>query len=322
MAATVLAVDGNSLAHRAWHALREERFDGPWVAHGVVRMLATAWAYGPFDAVLVAFDSRTNVRKVRYPDYKANREDKDPAFHEQFSQLREVVGACGFGDLVTEGYEADDVLAAVAAEAAGAGHTCYVLSSDRDLLALVSDRVWMLRPRGSMQDLTVYDPAGVEAEFGVPPERYMELAALRGDTSDNLPGVHGIGAKTAAKLLRSFGNLAELYAGLRWLPHDTANKLRAGREHVDRNLELMAPMGEHAIGVEAAVALGVDVGHVVATLRERGLRAAANSFRFAYGRQPEPPPPPPIQDRGLVARVDLSHLLEEPVPDAEQTALF
>lgn len=322
MSATVLAVDGNSLAHRAWHALRDERFGGAWVAHGVVRMLATAWSYGPFDAVVVAFDSSTSVRKSMYPPYKATRSDKEPGFHEQFAQLRGIIGACGFGDLVTDGYEADDVLAAIAAETVAAGHRCYVLSSDRDLLALVHQDVWLLRPRASMQDVTVYDPAAVEEEFGVPPERYVELAALRGDPSDNLPGAHGIGAKTAAKLLRSFGTLEELYAGLRWLPNDTAAKLREGREAVDRNIELMSPMGEHDIGLEAALELGVDLGHVVSTLRERGLRSAADSFRFAVEREPEPPASPPIEE-APVPPVALDPLLDdEPTPAVEQAALF
>ncbi len=291
--ATLLAVDGNSLGHRAWHALRGSSLSGAWVTHGVVRMLASAWAYGPFDAVLVAFDSRTSFRRDSYPEYKANRDPHDPQLYAQFDRMSDLLDRCGFEVAEVEGHEADDLLATAARACEDAGIHCSVLSSDRDLLALVSDTVTLLRPRGTMSDLTVYDPEVVCDEFGVEPDQYLELAALRGDTSDNLDGVHGVGPKTAAKLLSSWGSIDALYDGLRHLSADLADRLRKAEDDVSRNLALMSPMTNTDIDVAAVIERGLDPDRMTATLSEAGLRRAATEMRLAIEREPEPPPPPP-----------------------------
>lgn len=325
---TLLAVDGNSLAHRAWHALRGDELDGAWVTHGVVRMLASAWRHGPFDGVAVAFDSPANLRCARDPAYKANRGDHDPALHEQLGLLADLLPRCGWTVLTAAGYEADDLLAATARACTALGLRCHLLSSDRDLLALVSPTVTLLRPRRTMADLTVHDPAAVEAEYGIAPAQYLHLAALRGDPSDNLPGVRGIGTRTAARLLRSWGSIEGIYAGLFDIAPAVADKLRAGRQRVERNLALMTPLADHDVDVPGVLARGVDVERVCRTLESVGLGAAAASFRHAVARGPLPPLPPPPEveptDHGRAGRRG------RPRPEArtpvavegEQAALF
>lgn len=322
--ATLLAVDGNSLGHRAWHALRASRLSGAWVTHGVVRMLASAWAYGPFDGVFVGFDSRTSFRRDSYPEYKANRDPHDPELYAQFERMSELLSGCGFEVAEVDGHEADDLLAVAAGACEEAGIDCAVLSSDRDLLALVSDAVTLLRPRGTMSDLAVYDPDAVVDEFGVEPHQYLELAALRGDTSDNLDGVHGVGPKTAAKLLTSWGSIDALYDGLRHLPHDLASRLRDAEEDVSRNLALMSPLTNHEVDVVGTIDRGLDIDRITATLADAELRQAATDLRLAIQRDPEPPPAPPPEIDPLDGRAAPS-TSREPAPvhyAGEQAGLF
>ena len=320
----LLAVDGHSLAHRAFHALRDEDdLADAWVAGGVVRMLGTIWAEGPFDGVVVAFDARDNRRKLEDPDYKANREDKDPELYRQIDLLREVLDECGFEVVIVTGVEADDLLAATADACVGRGWRCTLLSSDRDLTALVSEDVRLVRPRASMNDLRIYGPAEVEDEYGVRPEQYTDFAAMRGDPSDGLDGVNGIGPKTAARLLRDYDDIPGIYAALTNLPPKMEEQLRAGRENVERNLWLMAPIPNLDVDVDRAVTRGIDLACLDTALVARGLGRAAGQFRRAVERPPLPPMPPPPEEPTTAepafvpaARTGI------PVLEGEQAALF
>ncbi|MFP5308976.1 MAG: 5'-3' exonuclease H3TH domain-containing protein [Actinomycetes bacterium] len=325
----VLAVDGNSMAHRAFHAVADEERVGAWVTGTVARMLATAWAYGPYDGVVVAFDHRVNRRKLEDPGYKAHRDDTDPDLRAHLERLPEHLAGCGFTVVCEEGAEADDLLATAADGATAAGWRCTVLSSDRDLTALVSDTVTLLRPRGTMTDLQVTTPPVVEATYGVRPEQYTDFAALRGDPSDGLVGCHGIGPKTAARLLRDYGSIPGIYAELTNLPPRLEAQLRAGRAEVERNLWLMAPIPGLEVDVEAAVAAGVRPDTVEDALRGLGEERAAGHLRGAIERPPLPPlpptpdptdlaavPPPPAPLPPTRVRADVAAL------DGEQVALF
>ena len=212
---TVLAVDGNSLAHRAYHAIREtDDAVGHFVTAGVFGMLGSVWSAGPFDAVVVAFDHETNQRKLDFPEYKANRVS-DPELRVHLDALQQHVADAGLHAVVEHGVEADDLLAAAADACTTRAWRCVVLSSDRDRTALVNDHVTLMRPRSTMSDMRVYDPAAVRREYGVGPDQYTDLAALRGDPSDGLAGVSGIGPKIAARLLRDAGgDEAEILARL------------------------------------------------------------------------------------------------------------
>ena len=202
---TILAVDGNSIAHRSFHASDPDERTGAWMCDMVVRIIASVWSHGPFDAVVVGFDHDVNDRKLADPLYKAGRSEKDPALVTALARVPAQLEQVGLSCACVRGAEADDVLATVATAASARGWRTVLLSSDRDLTAQVGPLVTLLRPRGTMADLVVTDPATVRAEYGVEPEQYVDFAAMRGDASDGLAGVHGIGPKTAARLLRDHG---------------------------------------------------------------------------------------------------------------------
>lgn len=287
-------------------------------------MLATAWNYGPYDAVLIGFDGRNSLRRDLYPEYKSRREEHDPDLIAQLELAVVTLREAGFAVLTTDGYEADDLLAGTAEAVRGLPDVaCHLLSSDRDLTALVTSRVTLLRPRQTMSDIRVYDPAAVEDEYGVPPSLYLQLAALRGDPSDDLPGVRGVGRKTAAKLLRSFGSVEEIYANLRYLDHKVAAELRAGRDDVERNLLLMSPLGSHDIDVTAVLDAGLDIDRLDATLTAAKLGRAAGVFRWAYERGPAPPVPPPPEEAPdeVLDAIDIVVPPEVPI-EGEQVGLF
>ena len=292
---TVLAVDGNALGHRAYRSAEAELDAGddrPLVTGAVVSMLASAWVHGPYDAVLVGFDHPVNRRKLLAPEYKANRPPTPPALTAALRRLRDDLAACGFTVAEQDGAEADDVLAATADACIARRWRCDLLSSDRDLTALVSEDVRLLRPRARFSDLAVEDVTRVRATYGVDPERYVELAALRGDASDGLTGARGIGPKTAAKLLAAHGSIAALYDALPELPTRIESSLREARDRVERNLLLMAPVPHLEVDAEALATATVDPDRVRGVLEPMGLGAAARRFERAV-TAPVPPPTAP-----------------------------
>jgi 5'-3' exonuclease len=323
----VLAVDGNSLGHRAYHARRHEEPAGPHVTGTVVRMLASAWPEGPYDAVLIAFDAPDNRRKQLHPGYKANRPPTPEELTGQLVALRGHLEAAGLSVATAPGAEADDLLASTADACAARGWRCDLLSSDRDLTALVGPTTRLLRPRATMADLVVEDEARVRATYGIDAHQYTDLAAMRGDPSDGLDGVHGIGPKTAARLLRDHGSVPQLYQALHDLPPRIEAALRAGREQVERNLLLMAPLPNLPVDVEAVVAAGIDLERVERVLEPLGLGSAARRLRAAVTAPPPPPaPPPPLDEPDAAPASEPAHVrMPAPVAVArqgEQAALF
>lgn len=326
--ARLLAVDGNSLAHRAWHAIRGSDDEvGHFVTGGFVSMLATAWSHGPFDGLVIAFDHPDNQRKQNFPEYKANRVD-DHDLRPHLDDLQSHLRECGFMVVVEPGLEGDDVLAAVADACLARSSQCLILSSDQDLTALVCDDIHLLRPRATMADLRLYDPATVRAVYGVDPDQYTDLAALRGDPSDGLSGVTGVGPKTAARLLRDHGSLAGIYGNLSILPPKIEAALRQGREVAERNRLLMSPLTGPRVDVDAAFASGIDIAQVEQTLGALDLGFAAGRFRYAVERPPAPPLPPAPDEEpdDLVVSVPASVLARREdasaVHEGEQAALF
>src|SRR6202521_2516856 len=213
--AELFLVDGNNLAYRAFFALPEElaTTEGfPTNALlGFTNMLFKLLAdYRP-KGVAVAWDSRPVHRAAAAEAgeviYKEGRKPMPDLLREQFPHFRPIVEAFGYRNLEFEGWEADDVIATLATRADEAGITTCVVSTDRDAFQLVSENVvLMMTPRG-VAEVNVYTPERVEARLGVPPEKVPDLIGLKGDTSDNIPGIPGIGDKTAAELLQRFGSL-------------------------------------------------------------------------------------------------------------------
>jgi DNA polymerase-1 len=327
----VLAVDGNSLGHRGFHSAREDPTAAgrPFTTGAVASMLASAWIHGPYAAVVVGFDHPVNRRKLDEPRYKAHRPDAHPDLDGHLQQLRVHLAACGFTVLEEEGAEADDLLAATADACEAQGRGCDVLSSDRDLTALVGPTTRLLRPKARFADLAVEDEAAVLRTYGVPPSAYVELAALRGDPSDGLDGAPGIGPKIAARLIRDHGSVAALYDALCDLPPRVEASLRAGRERVERNLVLMAPLPHLRVDLDAALAAGLDPERIEATLRGLDLDVAARRLARALSTTPPPLAPPPdapddlgAPDVAAVRATRAAVRAELAVTHAEQAALF
>lgn len=212
---TVLVVDGNSLAHRAFHAYAADALTDAGgrprgAVYGFLALLSGICdRVGP-DAVVVGFDCHgTSARKDRYPGYKAQRPDGDPALSLQLDDLACLLDRLGVAVLVPEGWEADDVLGSGAAAAEAGGWRAVLATSDRDSFALVSEMTTVLRLGSGLDRATEVTPAVLARTVGVQPGQYVEFAALRGDTSDNLPGVPGVGPKRAAALLREYPTVAD-----------------------------------------------------------------------------------------------------------------
>jgi 5'-3' exonuclease len=207
---TILAVDGNSLLHRSFHAQASSMYRTPdgaqgWAVRGLLSQLAVAAERVCADVVVVGFDDRGNSRrKRRWPHYKAQRPPKPESLERQLDLAVQVLRELGVVVVVPEGLEADDVLASVAAQAPAHGARTVVATSDRDSFALIGEHTKMLRIlNGGVDASPLLDPERLAMVTGVRPEQYNDLAALRGDSSDNLPGVTGFGAKTAVRLLQA-----------------------------------------------------------------------------------------------------------------------
>ncbi len=218
MSRTLLAVDGNSLLHRSFHASARTGFRTPdgrpmWAVRGLLSHLTALVDRCCADAVVVGFDDPlTSSRRARWPSYKAQRDPKPATLEQQLADAVGVLRALGVVVAVPVGLEADDVLASAAAYARTVGAQTVVATSDRDSFALIDDNTRMLRIlNGGVEASPMLDPRRLELVTGVRPEQYLDFAALRGDTSDNLPGVPGIGPKTAARLLAEFGTAAAAF---------------------------------------------------------------------------------------------------------------
>lgn len=293
-AVRLLAVDGDSLGHRGFHSARRDPGDAAAATTGaVVAMLASAWMHGPYDGVVVGFDSPVNRRKADEPVYKAGRPPAPAGLAVSLGELRENLAACGFLVVQRHGAEADDVMAATVDACELRGWYCDVLSSDRDLTALVGAWSRLLRPLARFSDLVVEDEAAVLATYGVTARQYTDLAALRGDPSDGLTGAVGIGPKTAARLLRDHGSVSALYANLHQLPPRIEAILREARDRVERNLWLMAPIPHLEVDVEEAYRTGVVADRVHAVLAPLGLETTARRFARVLRSPPPPRPPAP-----------------------------
>jgi DNA polymerase-1 len=285
----LLAVDGDSLVHRAHHAMAgsDDRDAGGrpvWALRGLTTFIASAAARLRPDALVVGFDCRAHsVRKSDYALYKAQRADKHPDLAAQIEAAPELLAAAGLCVAVVRGFEADDVLASSAALARREGWRATLVTSDRDSFALVDDTTSVLRLiNGGVDASPVITPRALAAAYGVTPAQYRDYAALRGDTSDNLPGVLGIGRTLAARLLTTFGTLDDAYAALEdGRTADVAAVVGAigagelagpaAREAVVRNRRLMAMRADLPVPALEAMRLPLDRDRVRTVLRARGI---------------------------------------------------
>ncbi len=241
---TLALLDGHSLAYRAFFALPPDLGTQSGqitnAVYGFTRMLLKLVGDHHPDAIAVTWDvSRNTFRLAEYAEYKANRSSAPDQFRSQLPLIREVMDALGYSQLQLEGYEADDVIASVAGKAIEDGWDVLVVTGDRDSFQLVGDHLKVLYTRRGISDTVLADAGYVEERYGIRPDQYLDYASLRGDTSDNLPGVPGVGEKTASRLIAEYGDLEGIYEHLEDHSPRLKSNLEEHREQVFLNQRLM-----------------------------------------------------------------------------------
>jgi len=240
----LLLLDGHSLAYRAFFALPIENFSTTTgqptnAVYGFTAMLINVLRDEKPTHVAVAFDrGEPTFRHEQWVEYKANRRETPEDFRSQLSLIFEVLDALGIRRLSAPGYEADDLIATLATQAAAEKMDVLIVTGDRDVLQLVSDRVTVLMTRRGITEMTRFTPEAVQEKYGLSPSQYPDFAAVRGDPSDNLPGIPGVGEKTASKWIAEFGSLAALVDRVDEVKGKAGDALREHLASVLRNRQL------------------------------------------------------------------------------------
>jgi DNA polymerase-1 len=246
---TLLLVDGSSYLYRAFHALPELKNahgEPTGAIYGVVSMLRRLAADHKAEARACVFDAPGKTfRDHEYPQYKANRPPMPEVLAAQIAPLKEIVQALGWPVLAIEGVEADDVIATLAEQAKREGWRCVISTGDKDLAQLVDERVTLVNTMSN----EVLDAPGVQAKFGVPPERIVDYLALMGDSVDNVPGVPKVGPKTAAKWIQQYGSLDAVIAHAAEIPGAVGESLRKTLEWLPTGRRLLTVKRDFTLAV-------------------------------------------------------------------------
>lgn len=293
-------IDGHALAYRTYFALTGAGGGSRWITkkgeptagiYGFTSVLLRLLEERAPDYLAVSFDTGRTFRDDIYPDYKGTREKMPDDLRSQIERIREVVQAFGIPIFEAQGYEADDVLGTVAHQAAGEKTSVTILTGDRDLLQLAKPNVLIELAGQRLSEAVDYGPEEVEARYGLKPEQLVDLKALVGDKSDNIPGVAGVGEKTATRLLQQYGDLDAIYAHLDEISTRFRTKLEAGREaaYLSRELGRIVTDVPIAFDLEACRAQGYDREAVAAIFRDLEFRSLIDrlpsSARAATGAQ-------------------------------------
>ena len=239
----ILLIDGHSLAYRAFYALPLENFSTSAGQHtnaiyGFASMLLNLIRDEKPTHIAAAFDvSRKTFRTEAFPDYKANRAKTPDEFRSQITYINELLEAFQIKSFECEGFEADDILATIAAKQ-DSDSEILICTGDRDAFQLVNENITVLYPKKGVTDLARMNPEAVIEKYGLTPAQYPDFAALRGDPSDNLPSIPGVGEKTASKWIKEYGSLKELIAHVDEVPGKAGEALRDSLSSVIRNREL------------------------------------------------------------------------------------
>jgi DNA polymerase-1 len=251
---TLALIDGNSIAYRAFFALPEDLATKSGqvtnAVFGFTRMLIRLLKdYHP-DGIAVAWDvSRHTFRTDSYPEYKAQREKAPEHFRSQLPLMDEVLQTLHITQLRQEGFEADDLIATLTKSAVADGWEVLIVTGDRDAFQLISGPVKVVYTRRGISDIVLADEGYVEERYGIRPDQYVDYAALRGDNSDNLPGVPGVGEKTASRLIAQYGDLDNVYLAVTEQTPKLRDNLSAHRDQVFLNRQLMDLVDDLDLGV-------------------------------------------------------------------------
>ena len=257
----LLLMDGHSLAYRAFYALPPENFSTTSgqttnAVYGFTSMLINLLRDEDPTHVAVAFDlSRQTWRREEYVEYKANRSASPSEFAGQVDLIKDVLTAMRIPYLTAENYEADDIIATLTTRAVAEGLPVRICTGDRDALQLVTDQVTLLYLQRGVSEMARYTPEAVEAKYGLTPLQYPDFAALRGDPSDNLPGIPGVGEKTATKWIREFGSLTALVDRVDEVRGKAGDALREALPHVLTNRRLTELIREVPVDADPATDL-------------------------------------------------------------------
>lgn len=231
----IAVIDGNSLMHRAYHAIQTPMSapDGTptGAVFGFLSMFLKFIELASPDAVICAFDAgKPQFRIEELEQYKAQRPPMDDDLRVQFPVMEELLQAMGVPVVKVKGWEGDDILGTIAARDEALGFETLLVTGDKDAYQLASELTHIVTTKKGITDVTIYGPAEVEERYGVTPEQFPDFLGLMGDSSDNIPGVPGIGAKTAAKLLQRFGSMQGIYDNLSELKGKQLENLRENQD--------------------------------------------------------------------------------------------
>src|SRR5579871_2575078 len=324
----LLLIDGNSLAYRAFFALPESIATSTGIPTNAIFGLASMLVkvlteYGQMPTIVV-WDGGYTGRKELYPEYKAQRSTRPDLLKEQWPHFEPLIDAFGYRNLRVDGFEADDVIASIAEMAKHAGADggpipVMILTGDRDAFQLVDETTRIMAPGRGITDTKIYDPQGVVDRYGIAPELVPDFIGLKGDTSDNIPGVPGIGDKTAAELLQRFGSMEAVLASIDEI--SGAKRKENLTNHADD-----ARLSKQLATAKRDIPLELDLGELVGQEPDRS--KLRDTFRLFELRDPlrrleealgsaDAAAPAPESETALTARVRANATLDdlERLPD-------
>jgi DNA polymerase-1 len=315
----LLLIDGHSLAFRAYHALPADmatRSGEPTNAtFGFFSMLLNTLREQQPDYVAVAFDVGKTFRHAEYADYKGTRERMPDDLRRQVTRIQEIVQALNFPIFTADGYEADDVLGTLARQAEAQGVTTTIVTGDRDIVQCVSDQTSVLTSGRKFSDTIIYNPETVRERWGLAPKQLIDLKALLGDTSDNVPGVKGVGEKGATGLIQTFGSVEAVYEHLEQITAKrTREALEAGRDSAFLSKHLVTIVTDVpgvALNLDACRVQDYDQEQVIELFRDLEFRTLLDRL------------PPSVRAAPPIAAGPAGQLAlfgQEPAADAAQTA--
>ena len=290
MGKRILLLDGHSLAYRAFFALPVENFATSTGQHtnaiyGFASMIMNLIRDEKPTHIATAFDvSRKTFRSEKFPEYKANRASTPDEFRSQISYINELLDSFQIKHFELEGFEADDIIATFV-DRFGKGNEILICSGDRDSFQLVSPHVTVLYPKKGVTELARMTPDAVREKYGLSPEQYPDFAALRGDPSDNLPSIPGVGEKTAAKWINEFGSLSQLIARIDEVPGKAGQSLRDSITTVVTNRELTQLRHDLPLTVELDEIewSGIDLAHATQLFDKLEIKALRDRAKALAG---------------------------------------